>query len=128
MVIKYKAVMQKLPNAKEGEQPKYYARICNRSTMNLRELGRYIGERTSISGLDVGFVIEALLEYIPVLLLEGRSISLDDFGIFSISLTSKPSDSPENVTAADIIKVNVQFRPGPEFKRALTGAKFEKAG
>jgi predicted histone-like DNA-binding protein len=94
--------------------------------MNLRELGRYISERTSISGLDVGFVIEVLLEYIPVLLLEGHSISPGDFGTFSLSLTSKPSDSPENVTAADIVKVNVQFRPGPEFKRALLNAKFEK--
>lgn len=126
MSIHFKAVVQKVPNAKEGEQPKYYARICNGSPMNIRELGKEIALRTSLSGVDVSAVIDAFFEILPLLLLNGRIISLRDFGTFSLSLTSAPSDTPEEVHSKNILRTNLQFRPKPELKEELQKAKFIK--
>jgi predicted histone-like DNA-binding protein len=128
MAIKYKVVAQKQPGVKGGGQTRYYARICGRQKISIKTLANNIESSTIIHHVDFQAVILALLSWIPKSLLDGKSVWLGDFGTFSVSLTSKPSDSPEKVTAADIEKVNVQFRPGPEFKQMLKEAKFEKAG
>jgi predicted histone-like DNA-binding protein len=128
MAIKYKVVAQKQPGIKGGGQTKYYARICGREKVTIQALAKEIGSSTIINKVDFQAVIFALLHWIPDNLLEGRNVHLGDFGTFSLSITSKPSDTPENVTAADIIGIHAQFRPGPEFKRMLMDAKFQKVG
>lgn len=126
MAIKYKVVAQKQPGVKGGGQTKYYARICNRKKVSLKQIAEEIESATIIHHVDFHAINQALLNWIPKHLLEGNSVWLTDLGTFTVSLTSKPSDSPEKVSAADIIKVNVQFRPSPEFKQKLLNVKFEK--
>jgi predicted histone-like DNA-binding protein len=126
MAIRYKAVAQKQPGVKGGGETKYYARICDRQKVTIKRLADEIGSATIINRVDFRANVLAMLDHISRNLREGRSIHLDDFGIFSLSITSKPSDTPENVTAADITGIHIQFRPAPEFKRLLSEVKFEK--
>lgn len=63
------------------------------------------------------------------LLLEGKSVRLDDLGIFSISISTKGEHTPDDFTAQSIKGVGMNLYLGKRFKaRALLAdAKFKEA-
>ena len=57
-------------------------------------------------------------------LLEGKKIRLGDLGDFSVSLTSKGSESADKFSAQNITGVNVVWDCGQEFKNLIADAEF----
>ena len=71
-------------------------------------------------------VLEALLTLIPREIANGNIVSLGDFGTFRLRIQSEGADTPEEVTARNIINVLPRFTPGKEFKQALSNTEFTK--
>jgi predicted histone-like DNA-binding protein len=126
MPLKFKVVKQATPGIKGGGTYKYYPRITGREKASLREVCNSISEASTFSSVDILGAAEAFLVYVGNLLLEGKNVYLDEFGIFSLTLTTTPEDEAENVTAKNIKKINIQYKPGKEMKKKLLHAKFTK--
>ncbi|MCF8380756.1 MAG: HU family DNA-binding protein [Bacteroidales bacterium] len=126
MPVKYKAVAQARPGIKGGGTYQYYARICQRQNVDLNDLCERVSLMSTLSPPDIWGVIVALLDTIPDYLTNGYNVKLGEFGIFSLSLTSDPAETPEKLTAKNIRKTNIQFRPGVRFKQAVKKPEFKK--
>ena len=126
MAIKYKVVSKK-PGGLAGEkEPRYYPVLTDREMADLEYVCERISERSTFSGADVVGVVQSFIELVPELLLSGKSVKMDGFGIFSVHASGEGKDSPEQVSSRDITKLKLSFLPDKRIKRKLGGAKFEK--
>ncbi|MEZ5196833.1 MAG: HU family DNA-binding protein [Bacteroidales bacterium] len=109
-----------------GGQYRYYARLCKRNNVSIRQVCERIALRSSLSTADVVSAVEALLDSITDYLLDGNNVSLGDFGTYSLSISSDPVVSADKLTVRKIKDIRVQFRAGKEFKKAVQNAEFVK--
>jgi len=107
--------------------PRYYPSVVTNGRVNERELASMIADNSTLTTVDVVAVIEALLQMIPRLLAEGYIVELGQLGSFRTRIRSTGEDSPELVTASNIIKIMPYFVAGKLFKKVLQVASFEKA-
>jgi hypothetical protein len=49
-------------------------------------------------------------------------------GNFQVGISSEGKETPEEVTASDITKARILFRPGKRLRRLLNDLSFRKAG
>lgn len=127
MSVSYKVVSKK-PGGIAGENaPKYYPMVTSREMANLNEVCERIAERSTFSRADVVGVVQSLIDLLPELLLDGKNVRLDGFGIFSIHASGQGKDQPEEVTARDITKLKMSFLPDKQIKKKLKEATFVKA-
>ncbi|MEQ8474099.1 MAG: hypothetical protein RIC35_23085 [Marinoscillum sp.] len=54
-------------------------------------------------------MIETLIQLVPEMLKQGKSVRLDGFGTFSLHVSGVGKDAPDNVTKRDIMKVKMAF-------------------
>jgi len=106
--------------------PRYYPQVKSRGTVGLRQLSERIADISTVSSVDTLAVLEALLVVVPQELAQGNVVQLGDFGSFSLRTQSRGSDTPDEVTAQNIIRRLVTFRPGKRFKQVLDAIIFEK--
>ena len=126
MAIKYKVIQQEM-TIKSGEQvPRYYARACDRSRMDLEAISKIISQRSSLSPGDIQHVLTALTELVPELLVNNQTVHLGDLGTISLHLRSRGEDSPKAVTSRSITDVRAAFRAGRKLKKGLSDARFVK--
>ena len=71
-------------------------------------------------------VLKNFLDEVPRLLLLGRTVRLDPFGIFRISFGSKGVDTEDEVNANLIRKPRIVFTPSTRFLRKLQEITLEK--
>ena len=125
MSVRFSAVARKNPRNLEAP-PRYYPQVKSRGKTNLRQLSEHIADISTVSSVDTLAVLEALLMVIPQELAEGNVVQLGDFGSFSLRTQSRGSDTPDEVTAQNIVKRLVTFWPGKRFKQVLDAIIFEK--
>ncbi len=76
-----------------GEE-QYYVTVTNHEKITISKTASLIASRSSRTRGDVMTVLYALLDVVPEYLLEGKTVSLADFGIFSAHIRSNGVDSP----------------------------------
>ena len=105
---------------------KYYAIPFREGEISETYLSEVVAGRASLTAGDVSSTLKNFLDEVPRLLLLGRTVRLDPFGIFRISFGSEGADTPEEVNANLIRKPRIVFTPSPQFKRKLEEITFEK--
>jgi predicted histone-like DNA-binding protein len=125
-MFKYKSIKRTDPRDPTLPE-KYYAAPVNNVPISVRELKQEIARFTTVSGPDIGAVIDALLELIPTLLKRGHWIRLGDLGYLYPTFQSEGMDTEEEVTSATIKQVRIRFRIGKWLKQAMTFLEFSKA-
>ncbi|MBF8984744.1 HU family DNA-binding protein [Lutibacter sp. B2] len=125
-MIDYKVIALADKLSAEETQYKYYPRICNRQKLKLRELSKDISRQCSLTESDVYGVLRTFITNIPTLLLENRSIELDEFGIFRLHAKVEGSDTAKEAKAHKIKELKIAFRPHKYLKQELQHAKFRK--
>tara|TARA_R110000868_G_scaffold410693_5_gene699835 strand:+ start:12443 stop:12829 length:387 start_codon:yes stop_codon:yes gene_type:complete len=126
MAIKYK-VVSKRPGGMAGEnEAKYYPVLTGREITDLNEVCSIIAKRSTFSGADVVGVVQSFIELVPELLMNGNSVRLDGFGIFSIHASGNGKERHEDVSAQDITKLKLSFLPDKKIKKRLENTKFMK--
>lgn len=126
MAIKYKAVSQSKPGIKGGANYQYYARITGRTKFDIHNVCKDLSLISTLSDADIIAVVYGFLDRLPDYLINGYNVQLGDFGTFSLSLSSEAAESEEKLTSRNIKKVNIHFRPGVRFKKAVSNPKFVK--
>lgn len=110
---------------KPEEGQKSYARA---QMSELMPFSKFVEHITNHNGVftrgTVRGVIVDMCECLVEMLLDGKKVQLDELGDFSVSLSSTPTDSPQDFTAANIKAVNIVFSPGDDFQNLISRAQF----
>ncbi|MEQ8879862.1 MAG: HU family DNA-binding protein [Cyclobacteriaceae bacterium] len=125
MPVTYTIAMKK-PGLSPDAAPKYYPVLTDRRITNLRKLCYMISDRSTLTSADVMGVIHAMIELIPDLLQDGRTVRLDGFGTFNLHASSEGQTNPDKITSRDITGVRMSFLPDKDIKRRLNKTKFVK--
>ena len=121
------SVIQKV-NPRDLVAPrKYYAVKQPQGNVTVRELATRISRESMLGIIETTAVIEALLQSIPDLLTDGKSVQLGEFGSFRLTLSSVGAESPETFNVGMITGPNLIFHAGKEFQDKLTQVKYSRA-
>lgn len=89
--IKYKIYKN---SSSAGVKGKFYARAYHDETIDLEEIAEHMSNHnTPYSKGTIHGVLKDMVSCVKELLLDSKKVKLDDLAIFSLGLTSKPSDS-----------------------------------
>ncbi|MEP5613437.1 MAG: HU family DNA-binding protein [Cyclobacteriaceae bacterium] len=126
MSIKY-TVVSKRPAGMAGQRPpRYYPNLTDRSIADLNMICDRIASRSTLHHADIKAVVESLIQVIPQFLQEGYNPRLDEFGTFSVHVSSSGKDHPDKVTVRDIESLRMSFLPSKRMKMLLKKIKFTK--
>jgi predicted histone-like DNA-binding protein len=125
MAINYKPVPKKNPG-NQAAPAKYYAQTVSAGDVSLRQLAKMISEVATVKTADTMAVLEGLLNVLPMALGDGKIVRLGDFGSFSVSVNSDGVETADALTAVNITKTSVKFRPGKEFSHAISQFQYNK--
>ena len=116
--MKFKAV-EKINPQKPDEQKKWYAQIVTDGEASVDELVKEIEKFSALSEPDIRGVIIGLENVVQDRLAAGKIVRFDRLGSLYPSLSSTPSDQEEDVSAANIKSVKVNYRPGKRIMDAM---------
>ena len=125
MSVKFKVIQKRNPRDITAA-PKSYAIAVSDGTVDIDRLSVLVGDGSTVRQNDIYAVIIGLVNVIQGELSEGRSVNLGKLGTFSISLSSDPSDTPEEVSASNIKSARVNYRPSKELKNMLKTLSYTK--
>ena len=123
--MRYRVVKRVDPSNPLGPM-KYYAVPFSEGEIAESYLSQLVAGRASLTEGDVTSVLKNFLDEVPRLLLLGRTVRLDPFGIFRISFGSKAADTEDEVNANLIRKPRIVFTPSTRFLRKLQEITLEK--
>lgn len=127
MSVTYNIIQRGEPGVAGGGTKKYYASSVTNNTIGIEELTTEIAKLSTVNGADISAVLYGIVEVLPQLLSKGNSIQLGDLGYFRVGISSKPSDTEEEVNATNIRRSKVLFRPGRKIGTMLKALTFKKA-
>ena len=94
---------------------------------SLKELAKRAAQISTVSYTDTLAVITSLMEVIPDVLADGKTVRLGELGSLYISNKSDGSVTAEKVNASNIKSAKVDFRPGTDFKKLVKTVDWQKA-
>lgn len=127
MPIKYKVIERGEPGVAGGGTKKFYASTQTVGNLDIEELTEQIERISTVSGADIRAVLYSIVDIVPKLLSDGNIVSIGDLGAFRVSISSEPSEKEEDVSAGNIRKGKILFRPGKKFSTMLKTLEFKKA-
>ncbi|MCM1321732.1 MAG: hypothetical protein NC041_00510 [Bacteroides sp.] len=120
--MKYK--IMKRANPQNRDEELFYPAPIFGEQIGEDELTDEISFASSVNQSDVRSVILNLLEILPRHLMHGDSVNLDKFGIFRLSFESFGSKDEKDVSAANIIRPKIIFRPSTKLKEKILKTNF----
>jgi predicted histone-like DNA-binding protein len=123
VTIKYNVVARRDPRDAAAPE-KYYPLVKSTGEVALPELAKRAAEISTLSAVDLAAAVEAILFIIPRALADGDIVRLGDFGTFSLRIRSEGSETRERVSARNITRRIVNFRPGERFTRVVDEIEF----
>jgi predicted histone-like DNA-binding protein len=127
MAIKFKTLPRLNPQDMEAPQ-KYYASSIGNGETDMEALAEMIAYQSTLTETDCFAVLRSLEHNIINELKQGRIVRLGSLGNFQVSISAKGQENPEDVTANDIVKSRILFRPGKKLRNLLSTLSYQKAG
>ena len=91
---------------------KYHPQLVTQGqSVDLDKLAYTMKEKSSLSLGDIQSVLTNLVEAMRTALFDGKSVNIHDFGVFSLSATTRGVDTKDECTMKNIKTVNINFRP-----------------
>ncbi|TAF61573.1 MAG: DNA-binding protein [Flavobacterium sp.] len=126
MAIKFRIQSRKNPQDLTAPE-KYYAASIGNGETDLEALATMISYQSTLTDTDCYAVLKSLEYNIVNELNQGRIIKLGSLGNFQVSISSEGKNTPEEVTAADVKKSRILFRPGKKLRQLLKSVNYQKA-
>lgn len=127
MAIKFKTLARLNPQDLEAPQ-KYYASSIGNGETDMEALAEMIAYQSTLTDTDCYAVLRSLEHNIINELKQGRIVRLGSLGNFQVSISAIGQENAEEVSANDIVKSRILFRPGKKLRNLLTTLSFQKAG
>jgi len=123
MAIKYR-VKTKPDNIGNRESPKYYAVPVRSGIVDLHHIAEDLADQSTLTISDVYATMVGVSSLIEHYLAQGYAVKIDGLGIFSLSVSSKGFDQPEECTATQVEARKICFRADKRLKMNLKLIKF----
>jgi predicted histone-like DNA-binding protein len=127
MALFYKTVSTFRPGEGREGRKLWFPKLTGSSKINQKEIAEIIALRSTASGGDVYLIVKALVDLIPELLADGKTVRLEDLGTFRLHAKVTTSDSAEEVSAKNIRELRISFIPDKSIKDELKKVKFAPA-
>ena len=127
MSVKFKVLPRKNPQDMVAPDKFYAAAISNGET-DMESLAEMIAYQSTLTDTDCYAVLRSLEHNIISELNQGRIVKLGSLGNFQVSISSDGKPKAEDVTASDITKSRILFRPGKKLRTLLGNLSYQKAG
>ena len=89
-----------------------------------KQVAKEIADETTLNPKEAEMAVSQLKKVMLKNLLASNSVQLGDWGTFHLTCNGEGSDTKEEVTANNIIKLNIRFVPGKELTDSLKSATF----
>jgi len=89
-----------------------------------KQVSKEIADETTLNPKEAEMAVSQLKKVLLKNLLASNSVQLGDWGTFHLTCNGEGSDTKEEVTANNIVKLNIRFVPGKELIDSLKGATF----
>ena len=119
MAIKYKIMSTVKPGNRQISEKIYFPKLVGTTQVGLTQIAKILEHRTTASEADVYLIVMGLVELIPELLKEGKTVKLDKFGSFRLHAKVNTSTHPEDVSIKNIKEIRLSFRPDNKIKKLL---------
>jgi len=126
MSVKFKIVPRKNPQDLLAPEKFYAAAVSNGET-DMEALSAMIAYQSTLTDTDCYAVLRSLEHNIINELNQGRIVRLGSLGNFQVSISSDGKATEEEVTALDIVKNRINFRPGKKLRQMLQQVSYQKA-
>ena len=126
MAIKFKTQPRKNPQDMVAPEKFYAAAIGNGET-DMEALAEMISYQSTLTDTDCYAVLRSLEHNIINELNQCRIVKLGSLGNFQVGLSSEGKATPEEVTAVDVKKSRIIFRPGKKLRTLLKTVNYQKA-
>lgn len=123
MAILIKPV-QRVNPLKPKDPQRWYVTQVTTAQVDETQVAMDLADETTLNPSEAMMAIRQLRKILLRRLLGGESVKLGNWGSFSVTLSSTPSDTKEAVTARNIKSVNLNFQPDEAFKTDLRKAQF----
>lgn len=108
---------------KKSKTKGYVARIHVPGTTSQKQIIKRLAYAMSIEEADAELFVDEFANQLAEALTSGQNVKLEGFGTFTLSATTKSAASADEVTADNIQRLNVNFRPATEFQKQLSKVK-----
>jgi predicted histone-like DNA-binding protein len=126
MPIKFKSQSRKNPQDMTAPEKFYAAAVSNGET-DMEALAEMIAYQSTLTDTDCYAVLRSLEHNIINELKQGRIVKLGSLGNFQVSISSGGKVTPEEVSATDVTKSRILFRPGKKLRNLLGNLNYLKA-
>ena len=103
---------------------RYYLQAVKNGKCGLERLAYLISNQSTVREPDCLAVLQAFVHNMLDELAQGRVVQLGALGNFQVSVSSEPSDTPEEVNLSKIKRVSLNYRPGVRVKKRLEALDF----
>jgi predicted histone-like DNA-binding protein len=125
MLLNYKIVSTFRPGEGKTGRKLWFPKLTGSSQINLREIAEILGKRSTASGADLYLIIKGLVDLIPELLTQGKTVRLDELGTFRLHARVTVRDSAQEVSAKNIRELRISFIPDKGIKDKLKNVEFK---
>ena len=126
MSIKFKILPKKNPQEISAPEKFYATSVANGET-TLESLAEMIAYQCTLTDTDCYAVLRSLERNMLMELSQGRIVKLGHVGTFQVSISATGQNLEGDVTATDIKKSRILYRPSKKLKQMLTMLSFQKA-
>ena len=118
-------------NPKDGTV-KFYSQVYTSEYMTLDDIAENISRECTVTVHDIKAVLSALQEQVLFALRDGNSVRLGDLGSFRLTLSGRPCETADEVTADTIEHLRVRFTMSSRLRSRLAvgqqGVRFVRKG
>lgn len=124
-----------IPTVKKNpitKQSKWYAQMAPVTPLQLEDIAEKIAASCTVTEHDIKAVLSALQEQVLFSLRDGNSVRLGDLGSFRLTLSGRPCETADEVTADTIEHLRVRFTMSSRLRSRLAvgqqGVRFVRKG
>lgn len=123
MSIFLKKIQRINPNDRDAPR-KWYPSVATVRQLDETEVADAIADETTLNPGEALMAVRQLRKVVLHALLSGYSVRLGNWGSFYAVAETTPAETKEALTALNVSRVRIVFRPGKEVKDALLKATF----
>ena len=110
-----------------SEKGKFRARAILRGKISSEKLAHWMRQKCGISTAEAKSFMIMLSDCMLDFLIDGYQVEVKELGYFSVSLTSKQLDRPNEIRAESIEFSHLNFRPAASLRKTLRNTEKERA-
>ena len=125
MSVTFKKVLRKDPFHKDGTGKYYPQLIVWGKSATLESIAVQMKESSSLTLGDIQSVITNFVGAMRRELFNGRSVNIDNFGVFSLSATTEGSEKKDDCQSTKIRSVRINFRASSSIRPQVAATRAE---